>query len=112
MTSWHEAGRIMQQRIPFISYGHITERGLPRWELSDEVVAHVQDFQFLSFTQPVWHGLHMVPTKDKEVVKKINCVLCYYSAFTFKKLVLFLSKKQIKNMKVTVASFIFAAVVK
>lgn len=52
------------------------ERDSPRRELSDEVVAHVQNFQFLCFTQPVWQGLHMVPTGGQGMMmmmmKKIN----------------------------------------
>lgn len=43
-------------------------RDSPRRELSDEVVAHVQNFQFLRFTQPVWQGLHMVPTGGEGVM--------------------------------------------
>ena len=44
----------------------LRESDSPRRELSDEVVAHVQDFQFLRFTQPVWQGLHMVPAGGGE----------------------------------------------
>lgn len=43
-------------------------RASPCWELSDEVVAHVQNFQFLSFPQPVWQRLHMVPAEGEWVI--------------------------------------------
>lgn len=72
MTSRQRAERIMQGSTPFTGYGHIAERDSPRRELSDEVVAGVQNFQFLCFTQPFWHGLHMVPTGGEGVMMMIN----------------------------------------
>lgn len=51
----------------------LRESNSPRRELSDEVVAHVQDFKFLCFTQPVWQGLHMVPAGGEWV----NVVIDY-----------------------------------
>lgn len=49
-------------------------RDSPRWEFSDEVVAHVQNFQFLCFAQPVWQGLHMVPAGGEWVIVMIDYV--------------------------------------
>lgn len=49
-------------------------RDSPRWEFSDEVVAHVQNFQFLCFAQPVWQRLHMVPAGGEWVIVMVDCV--------------------------------------
>lgn len=77
MSGLQRAARIMQDCTPFTGLltRSLRERGdSPRRELSDEVVAHVQNFQFLSFTQPVWQGLHMVPTRGEGVMMMINYV--------------------------------------
>lgn len=55
----------------------LRESNSPRRELSDEVVAHVQDFKFLCFTQPVWQGLHMVPAGGEWV----NVVIDFWLFF-------------------------------
>ena len=73
------AGRIMQDCVPFTGLQARSLRGgrdLPRRELSDEVVAHVQNFQFLSFTQPVWQGLHMVPAGGEGDDDDELCAVC------------------------------------
>lgn len=77
MSGLQRAVRVMQHCAPFtgLRTRSLRERGdSPCRELSDEVVAHVQNFQFLSFTQPVWQGLHMVPTGGEGVMMMINDV--------------------------------------
>lgn len=46
----------------------------PCWEFCDEIVAHIQNFQFLSFTQPVWQGLHTVPAGREWLIVVIDYV--------------------------------------
>lgn len=57
---------------PYSIYRLWTQRDSPCRELSDEVVADVQNFQFLYFTQPFWHRLHMVPTGRQGNVRHVT----------------------------------------
>lgn len=60
----------------------LRESNSPRRQLSDEVVAHVQDFKFLCFTQPVRQGLHMVPAGGEWVNVVIDYGLFFFLLYS------------------------------